>query len=347
MKILQVAMVGLGFLVLGYLVGQLGFDEVLHQLDAIKWVFPILLIPSLVWNISNTIAWSFAFPPDAFKPRLLTLFAAKLAGETVNQLTPFANLGGEPVKAYLLSHRTPGPRGMASVVVDKTAQLVVGLSFTILGLGLLFYYHDVSELIPLEYRVLFTSLLVASPMALWLFYKRQDRMFTSLLKFLRSTGISTDLIERNMGRAARIDTNIGSFYREHRTRFLQALFFQSVGWFMGTCETYFILNALDAGVGFWFCFLLNSLGAVINGLFFFMPSNIGVMEGSLVFLFSSLGLDPALGLSLGLTRRLRRVVWIFIGWTCLSYMSRNAIKHGASEHTEALQEQSDPPRTEP
>ena len=339
-------MVGLGFLVLGYLVGQLGFDEVLHQLDAIKWVFPILLIPSLVWNISNTIAWSFAFPPDAFKPRLLTLFAAKLAGETVNQLTPFANLGGEPVKAYLLSHRTPGPRGMASVVVDKTAQLVVGLSFTILGLGLLFYYHDVSELIPLEYRVLFTSLLLASPVALWLFYKRQDQMFTSLLKFLRSTGISTDLIERNMGRAALIDINIGSFYREHRTRFLQALFFQSIGWFMGTCETYFILNALDAGVGFWFCFLLNSLGAVINGLFFFMPSNIGVMEGSLVFLFSSLGLDPALGLSLGLTRRLRRVVWIFIGWTCLSYMSRNAIKRGASEPTEALQEQSDPPHTE-
>jgi len=346
-KILQVAMVGLGFLVLGYLVGQLGFDEILHQLDAIKWVFPILLIPSLVWNISNTIAWSFAFPPDAFKPRLLTLFAAKLAGETVNQLTPFANLGGEPVKAYLLSHRTPGPRGMASVVIDKTAQLVVGLSFTILGLGLLFYYHAVSELIPLEYRVLFTSLLVASPVALWLFYKRQDRMFTSLLKFLRSTGISTDLIERNMGRAALIDINIGSFYREHRTRFLQALFFQSIGWFMGTCETYFILNALDAGVGFWFCFLLNSLGAVINGLFFFMPSNIGVMEGSLVFLFSSLGLDPALGLSLGLTRRLRRVVWIFIGWTCLSYMSRNAIKRGASEPTEALQEQSDPPHTEP
>ena len=341
MKTLQIAMVALGFLVLGYLVGELGFDQVLHQLDTIKWVFPLLLIPSLIWNISNTIAWGFAFPPDAFKPRLLTLFAAKLAGETVNQLTPLANMGGEPVKAYLLTHRTPGPRGMASVVVDKTAQLVVGLTFTILGLGLLFYYHDVSELIPLEYRIIFASLLVISPIALWLFYKRQDRMFTSLLNLFRSAGIRTDLIERNMGRAARIDTNIGSFYREHRTRFLQALFFQSVGWFMGTMETYVILIALDAGIGFWFCFLLNSLGAVINGLFFFMPSNIGVMEGSLVFLFSALGLDPALGLSLGLTRRLRRVVWIFIGWTCLSYMSRNAIKRSAPEPVEALQ-QSDP-----
>ena len=342
MKVLQISMVAFGFLLLGYLVGQLGVDEVLHHLDAIKWTFPLLLLPSCAWHLSNTIAWNFAFPPDAFKPRLLTLFAAKLAGEAVNQLTPLANLGGEPVKAYLLTHRTPGPRGMASVVVDKTAQIAVGLSFTILGLGLLFYYHDVSELIPLEYRAFFAGLLTVSLAAFWVFYKRQERMFTSLLKLLRSAGLHTDVIERNMGRAARIDTNIGAFYRTHRTRFLRALFFQSIGWFMGTCETYAILWALDAGIGFWFCFLLNALGAVINGLFFFMPSNIGVMEGSLVFLFSSLGLDPSLGLSLGLTRRLRRVCWIFIGWTCLSYMSRTALQRRPSTALTMLQEQENP-----
>ena len=342
MKALQVSMVALGFLLLGYLVGQLGVDEVLHHLDAIKWMFPLLLLPSCAWHLSNTVAWNFAFPPDAFKPRLPVLFAAKLAGEAVNQLTPLANLGGEPVKAYLLTHRTPGPRGMASVVVDKTAQLVVGLTFTILGLGLLFYYHDVSELIPLEYRALFAFLLVTSPVALYLFYKHQERMFTSLLKLLRFARLRTDLIERNMGRAARIDTNIGTFYRLHRVRFLQALFFQSIGWFMGTCETYVILRALDADIGFWFCFVLNALGAVINGLFFFMPSNIGVMEGSLVFLFSSLGLDPALGLSVGLARRMRRVFWIFIGWTCLSYMSRTALQRRASTALTILQEQENP-----
>ena len=81
MKALQISMVAFGFLLLGYLVGQLGVAEVLHHLDAIKWVFPLLLLPSCAWHLSNTIAWNFAFPPDAFKPRLLTLFAAKLAGE--------------------------------------------------------------------------------------------------------------------------------------------------------------------------------------------------------------------------------------------------------------------------
>ena len=335
-------MVALGFLLLGYLVGQLGVDEVLHHLDAIKWVFPLLLLPSCAWHLSNTIAWNFAFPPDAFKPRLLTLFAAKLAGETVNQLTPLANLGGEPVKAYLLTHRTPGPRGMASVVVDKTAQLVVGLTFTILGLGLLFHYHDVSELIPLEYRALFAFLLVASPIALYLFYKRQERMFTSLLKFLRSAGLRTDWIERNMGRAARIDTNIGTFYRLHRGPLLAGPVFPEHRLVSGHLRDLSHPSRPRRGHRLLALLCAQRAGAVINGLFFFMPSNIGVMEGSLVFLFSSLGLDPALGLSVGLTRRLRRVFWIFIGWTCLSYMSRTALQHRPATTLTVLQEQENP-----
>ena len=62
-RVLQISMVAFGFLLLGYLVGQLGVAEVLHHLDAIKWMFPLLLLPSCAWHLSNTIAWNFAFPP--------------------------------------------------------------------------------------------------------------------------------------------------------------------------------------------------------------------------------------------------------------------------------------------
>ena len=96
-RALQISMVAFSFLLLGYLVGQLGVDEVLHHLDAIKWMFPLLLLPSCAWHLSNTIAWNFAFPPDAFKPRLLTLFAAKLAGE-----------GGQSTHAVGQSRRRAG-----------------------------------------------------------------------------------------------------------------------------------------------------------------------------------------------------------------------------------------------
>ncbi len=326
MKIFRIFLVSLGFLLLGYLVGQLGFDAVLHHIEEIKWAFPLILIPSCVWHLSNTIAWSFAFPPDAFRPRFPALFMAKLAGEAVNQLTPLANLGGEPLKAHLLRHHTPGARGMASVVIDKTSQLIVGLAFTMVGLGLLFHYQGTSQIFSAQYLAGFVFLLAGSALGLWLFIRRQDRLFTSLLTFLRSVGLRVDLIERNMARAERIDTNIGQFYHEHKSRFGKVLFFQSVGWFMGTCETFIILHVLGANIDFWVCFLLVSLGSVINSLFFFMPSSIGVMEGGQVFLFASLGLDPALGLSLGLIKRMRRILWITIGWLFLSHLSHRTVQ---------------------
>lgn len=327
MKALRLFLAGLGFLFLGYLVGQLGFDAVVRHLDAVKWAFPLILAPSCLWQLSNTVAWGFAFPPDAFKPRLPMLFMAKLAGEAVNQLTPLANVGGEPLKAYLLRHRTPGPRGMASVVVDKTAQVIVGLTFTIAGLGLLFLYQDISRIFPVEYLTGFSLLLTASALGVWWFYRRQGRLFASLLAFLRAAGLKIGFLERNMGRAERIDTNISYFYREHKSRFWKVLFFQSAGWLMGTCETYIILRALDAGLDFTACFMLTALSSVINSLFFFMPSSIGVMEGSQVFLFASLGLDPAMGLSLGLIKRVRKSFWIFVGWLFLSHLGRDVVEH--------------------
>ena len=42
-----------------------------------------------------------------------------------------------------------------------------------------------------------------------------------------------------------------------------------------------------------------------------------------VFLFMTLGLDPAVGLSLGITKRMRKIFWIGLGWLFLSRLSRS------------------------
>ena len=43
-----------------------------------------------------------------------------------------------------------------------------------------------------------------------------------------------------------------------------------------------------------------------------------------MFLFITLGLNPALGLSLGIVKRMRKIVWISIGWLFLAYLGRAA-----------------------
>lgn len=110
MRILRTLLPGLGVLLLGYLIGKLGVDVILEKMALVKWSFPLVLGLAFSWHVTNSIAWYFAFLPDAFRPRLRTLFMAKLAGESVNQLTPLANLGGSRSRPTCsrTSRRYPG-----------------------------------------------------------------------------------------------------------------------------------------------------------------------------------------------------------------------------------------------
>ena len=159
---------------------------------------------------------------------------------------------------------------------------------------------------------------------IWLLYRKQRRLFSSLLALCRRLGLRMGFVESKMVRAIRIDSEISRFYHEHKGRFVLVNIFHGAGWMLGALETYVILRALGEGVNFDVAFLITSLAVIINSLFFFMPSNIGVLEGGQVFLFFTLGLNPAMGLTLGIIKRMRKIFWISVGWFFLTHLSRRS-----------------------
>ena len=326
MRLFKLIMPGLGLLFLGYLIGKLGSGEIWRHFAILKFAFPLILLLACSWHITNSIAWSFAFPPGVFRPRLRILFMAKLAGEAINQLTPLANIGGEPLKAYLLKRESPTSRGLASVVINKTAQAITGLIFTAIGLSLVIFYWALPQAIPLPIQIGLGALLSVGGLLIWGLWRKQQHMFSSLLNLLARLGVRTDQLERRMVKAASIDHCISQFYRDYKKRFLLVMFFHSLGWILGVFETFVILRTLGAQIDFSVAFLITSLTLIINSLFFFMPSNIGVLEGGQVFLLITLGLNPAMGLSLGIVKRMRKIFWISIGWLFLTHLSKDMLE---------------------
>lgn len=329
-KFLKIALPGIGLLFLGYLIGTMGPGEIGRHLAILKWSFPLALTLACTWHITNSIAWSFAFSPEGGRPKLRSLFMAKLAGEAVSQLTPLANLGGEPLKAYLLRSETPAWSNLSAVVINKTAQTLTGIGFTMIGLSLVFFYWDLPVQIPLAIKLGLAALMAMAVLLVILLWKRHQRLFSSIVRVLKKLGMHTEGVEGRMAKAARIDASISHFYRAHKTRFFLVLLFHSAGWLLGACETFVILRSLESSISFPVAFLITSLTVIINSLFFFMPSNIGVLEGGQVFLLTTLGLNPAVGLSLGLAKRMRKVFWISIGWLFLTRLSRQALDGGPS-----------------
>ena len=133
-------LVGIGLL--GFLVWEVGVSEILGYVRRIGWFAPLLLLPSIGIAWCDAKGWACALPTSVRLPHipLWRLSLARLAGEAVNNLTPTANLGGEPVKVYMLrAHGLPAEAGLASVVVAKTALTVSQIVFILLGIPFFLY----------------------------------------------------------------------------------------------------------------------------------------------------------------------------------------------------------------
>ena len=126
-----------GLALLAWVLRSSDLPAVWHHLVNLRWRFLVVLLFYIVIFGLDTLGWRSALnPAGQAKVRWDRMFRARLAGEALNYVTPTAWIGGEPVKAYLLSRRygVPLPDGMASVVIAKTTFTLSMLVFVVAGL---------------------------------------------------------------------------------------------------------------------------------------------------------------------------------------------------------------------
>ena len=116
-----------------------GIPEILQILFTSGWqllCLPLVWLPSL---IPATQAWRLLFINNQTPPFQVALLAIWM-GRAVNNLLPVATIGGEILKARIISlkgcHVTDAS---ASVLVDKTVQVLAVLVWGLIGVGLLLY----------------------------------------------------------------------------------------------------------------------------------------------------------------------------------------------------------------
>ena len=130
----------------------------------------VMLIPSTIMYAVEAYGWKVTLGPSAKDIPFWRVLAIKTAGEVVNLTTPAGYIGGEPLKAYLLSkHHVPMVEGLASVVIAKTTKTIAEVLFILLGITLAFWRVDsdgslgqtvVAALVSVTLLLLVTSSLV-------------------------------------------------------------------------------------------------------------------------------------------------------------------------------------------
>ena len=263
----------------------------------------------------NVQAWKYTFARvwEAKLP-FLGLYTLRLAGEAVNNITPVADIGGEPLKVVITSRRFDIPKTItfASVVIDRTALFTAQTLFSVLGLALSFPMLA----LPREWTAVFLLTLSLSAIFIIFFITAQRKgLFMTFIQWLDFFQFDPDRFERFQLSFQKADEEIASFYAEAKNTFGLAVLLHTLAWTLGSLETYFMFQILQSPITLAQAVMLESLLQLVRSTTCFIPAGLGTQEGGLGFFAQLLGYHPAIGVAASLLKRIRQVIWTAIGFT--------------------------------
>jgi len=275
----------------------------------------------------DTAAWQLTIERAPLRARWLArLFRVRMVGEAVNAVTPLAGMGGEPLKALLLSRH----HGLG--LGDSTPSLIVSRTVDLLGLVL--FLIPAVVLIGREPRLagpyqgaagagLAAFLLAALAFLVLQRLGLAAALGRRLARLSRAPASSARArlgawLDERLHHLEAFDARVAGFYVERPGRFLAALALGLGNWLVGAAGTWVALALLGHPVSLAEAWIIEALTQLARAATFFVPANAGTQDGALVVVVEALTGSPELGLALALVRRFRELLWIAaglaIGW---------------------------------
>jgi uncharacterized protein (TIRG00374 family) len=311
------AMLVLGVVLLGVVVARTDLPEVVQRLvqlgpGALAAIFAVFLLG----HFALAGSWLITLPGAPLTPRwLYGVWKVLMVGSALESVTPFAGLGGEPVKAILLK-RHYGIRyaeGAASLVLTRMTDLFAQVAFIAIGLALLFRAGH----LPLAYRwTAAGGMVLMLGMVAGFLLVQTERGFSRLRTWLERGWLG----ERLSGRAVaaldaahEVEDQLVDFYDVQRGRVAASSFAAFLEWTGNSVAVWITVNALGSPIGFDDALVIEAFLALVRTTFFFVPGDLGTQEAAQVMICGAITGSPETGLALATVRRARDLIWIAWG----------------------------------
>ena len=319
---LTAALLLLGIVVLAALVLYSGPLTLVDQLRKLGGNLLWVLVPSIAIYLFDALGWRATLGRHAERIRFGRLFMIRMAGEAVNFSTPAAYLGGEPMKAYLLSrYGVPLVDGLASVVTAKTTMTLAQVLFILIGVAATFALLNRSS------ELILTGLvgLMMLGFGIGVFMAVQRRgLFVGISRLLERIGLRIRWLKEREKKLEALDEAISDFYSRDRRGFISSLLYFFIGWVIGAAEVYLILYLLGEPRSFLTAFAIEALAVFVKGGTSFIPGSVGGQEAGTVMLFVAFGYTSATGVTFAIVRRFREILWLIFGLLALAAENRRA-----------------------
>jgi uncharacterized protein (TIRG00374 family) len=304
-------LLGIALIFFVWVLHEVGWATINHYLVQVGWGWPVLLFPYGLVNLLEAISWKYLLvnPPPHLS--FWRLFWLRLGGESLNQLTPTASLGGEPFKAAALQRDGVALEAATASVVIHKGILVLSLALYIfVGLGMApFLLPGVRQhLWALGLAAL--GLTVAGVAFVVVQLRRPCR---GGLRLLDKIGWRPKFLDHHEAFFLGLDGAMSGFYRQYPGRALLAFTLFFLSWLLHAVEVYLMFRFVGHPISWELALCLDALAMLFTALGFFIPAAAGVQEGGNLLLALGFDLGLALGAAFSILRRLREAFWLGVG----------------------------------
>lgn len=291
-----------GLVVAALLVADNDPAAILRILLQAGWGLAAVVALHLPQILLSALGWA-PLIDDPRRPGWAGLARLRWIREAVNNLLPVAQIGGEVVRAQLLT--LCGVRGVtatASLVVDlaiEMAALIVFAAAGLLMLALLPHQGGMGRWTAVIATTIGGTMAAAFMMAQLLgLFRLTDRLLPWLAR--RTGWQAPDGISGLHDAVVRL-------YHAPRRLWLGGAA-HLAAWLLGTLEIWAALRFLGIEIGLAEALVVESLGQVLRSMGFLVPGALGVQEGGFVLTCALFGIPAEQAIALSLLRRLRDIV---------------------------------------
>jgi uncharacterized protein (TIRG00374 family) len=298
---------------------KLGWANLALYFLHVGYCWPFLFLPYGLVNCLGMISWSNLLPDRATRPSRGRLYLLYLAGESLNQLTPTASMGGEPYKALRLKAQgVPWEQATASVVIQKGMMVLSLVLYIFLGLALnVFVLNASASHLGLPSLA---ALVLGVACLLFLVVQRRSPCI-SAIRLLGKCGLCPKKLKDKEQELSNLDSCLAGFYEKHPGRAVLSLILLITGWIIHGTEVWVIFWLLGHPINFGLALCLDALVTLFAALGFMIPASLGVQDGGAILVSLGFNLGAALGGAFTIMRRIREAFWLSLGLLLVAKIS--------------------------
>lgn len=308
-----------GLILFSFLIWKIGPGDLWRQLATLGWGLLPMILMNGATKFLHAAGWRYClYGPHRSLPFFQVLMI-RMAGFSINQLTPTATIGGDVSMGALLAMANPGTEAVGSAMIGKLSHALAQLIFAVIGSIFILLGLSLPE--GGWWAMITGSCLLGVGIAAFFIFLKYG-IFGASLRWMVSRGYGGKTIEEAASKITQVDEETKRYYQTNNIDFLLSIFWNVLALAGGILQTWFFFHFTDIKTTWLIVAAVWFLATWFEIASFAIPSNVGILEGTSVIVLKIAGFSSALGLAYGIALRIGQLFWTAIGLVCYLILVR-------------------------